>query len=178
MKKILLSVLLTSSLMIYSQEVKKDIEQTKSEKFSQRAGTLLQKDFIDLGQIGGTEIKILKISDLNNNESNSSVRFEKHGYGTYADTYISAIEKDEVDGLIISIKNLINNVLKTTPTTYTEVTYSSRGGFSLGSYYEVKKSKWTCFLKVEKYTSKSMSILTEVDLQSLLNLLEQAKTKM
>ena len=177
MKKIILSLFLSSSLNVYSQEIKKDIEQTKSEKFSQRSGTLLQKDFIDLGQIGGTEIKILKISDLNNNESNSSVRFEKQGYGTYADTYINTIDKDEVDGLIISIKNLLNNVLKSTPTTYTEVTYSSRGGFSLGTYFEVKKSKWTNFIKVEKYTSKSMAILNEADLQSLLSLLEQAKTK-
>ena len=120
----------------------------------------------------------MKIKDLNNNESNSSVRFETQGSGSYADTYISAIDKDEVDGLLISIKNLIDNVLKTTPTTYTEVTYSSRGGFSLGSYFEEKKSKWTSFLKVEKYSSKSMEILSESDLKNLLVLLEQAKTKM
>lgn len=178
MKKILLTIFTASTLFAFSQDLKKELETTKSEKFSQRSGTLLQKDFIDLGNIGGTEVKILKIKDLNNNESNSSVRFEKQGYGTYSDTYISAIDKDEVDGLIISIKNLIGNVIKTTPATYTEVTYSSRGGFSLGSYFEVKKSKWTNFLKVEKYTSKSMEILSEADLQNLLNLLEQAKTKM
>lgn len=178
MKKILVAVLITFSLTAFSQDLKKDLETTKSDKFSQRSGTLLQKDFIDLGNVGGTEVKILKIKDLNNNESNSSVRFEKQGYGTYSDTYINAIDKDEVDGLIISIKNLIDNVLKTTPTTYTEVTYSSRGGLSLGSYFDVKKAKWTNFLKIEKYTSKSMGTLNESDLQNLLNLLEQAKPKL
>ncbi|WP_312994696.1 hypothetical protein [Chryseobacterium flavum] len=179
MKKKFISLsLIIISLTAFSQDLKKDLETTKSEKFSQRSGTLLQKDFIDIGNIGGTEIKILKIKDLNNNDSNSSVRFEKQSYGTYSDTYINAIDKDEVDGLIISIKNLIDNVLKTTPTTYTEVSYSSRGGFSLGSYFEVKKSKWTNFLKIEKHTSKSMGTLSESDLQSLLSLLEQAKSKL
>ncbi|AZA86316.1 hypothetical protein EG349_05695 [Chryseobacterium shandongense] len=178
MKKILIILSVVSSLSAFAQDQNKDIETTKSEKFSQRSGTLLQKDFIDLGNIAGTEVKLLKIKDLNNNESNSSVRFEKEGSGTYSDTYISAIDKDEVDGLIISIKNLIDNVLKTTPTTYTEVTYSSRGGFCLGSYFEERKSKWTSFLKVEKHSNKSMGILSESDLQNLLILLEQAKTKM
>ncbi len=177
MKKVLLTVLMASSLTAYSQVLEKKLETTKSEKFSQRSGTLLQKDFIDLGKVGDTEVKILKIKDLNNNESISSVRFEKQGYGTYADTYINSIDKDEVDGLIISIKNLLGNVLKTTPSTYTEVTYSSRGGFSLGSYFEVEKSKWKSFLQVEKHTNKSMAILSESDLQNLLNLLEEAKTK-
>jgi len=107
MKKILFTIFILSSLTTFSQDLKKDLEITKSDKFSQRSGTLLQKDFIDLGSVGGTEVKILKIKDLNNNESNSSVRFEKQGYGTYSDTYINAIDKDEVDGLIISIKNLL-----------------------------------------------------------------------
>lgn len=178
MKKLTAVSLLFLSLTAFCQDLKKDLEITKSEKFSQRSGTLLQKDFIDLSSIGGTEIKILKIKDLNNNESNSSVRFEKQGYGSYSDTYINSIDKDEVDGLIISIKNLLDNVLKTTPTTYTEVTYSSRGGFSLGSYFEVKKSRWTSFLKIKKHSSKSMGTLSETDLQNLLSLLEQAKSKM
>ena len=178
MKKLLLLTSLSVSMFCYSQEAKKDTETTKSDKFSQRSGTLLQKDFIDLGKVGGTEVKILKIADLNNSDTISSVRFENQSYGTYSDTYINAIDKDEVDGLIISIKKLLNDVLKTTPSTYTEVTYSSRGGFSLGSYYDTKKSKWTNFLKVEKYTSKSMAILSVEDLTTLLNLLEQAKTKM
>jgi len=178
MKKSLIIISVAFSLITFAQDLKKDLETTKSEKFSQRSGTLLQKDFIDLGNVAGTEVKVLKIKDLNNNESNSSVRFEKQGSGSYSDTYISAIDKDEVDGLLISIKNLIDNVLKTTPITYTEVTYSSRGGFSLGSYFEEKKSKWTSFLKVEKHSSKSMGILSESDLQNLLVLLEQAKTKM
>lgn len=176
MKKLLLTSITLLSLTAFSQDVKKDIETTKSEKFSQRSGTLLQKEFIDLGTVAGTQVKILNIKDLNNNESNSSVRFEKVSYGTYTDTFINAIDKDELDGLIISIKNLLNNVLKTTPTTYTEVMYSSRGGLSLGSFFEVKKSKWTSFIKIEKYSSKSMGSLKEEDLQNLLNLLEQAKS--
>lgn len=179
MKKFLLSIsLIVFPISIFSQDLKKDIEPTKSEKFSQRSGTFLQKDFIDIGSIGGTEIKVLNIKDLNNNESNSSVRFEKQAYGTYSDSYINAIDKDEVDGLIISIKNIIENVLKTTPSTYTEVTYSSRSGFNLGSYFEAKKSKWVIFFKIEKNTSKSMGILSESDLQSLLALLEHAKSKL
>ena len=154
-----------SSAVVYGQ--KKEDKKAEKDKTEKKDSTVTKVKKID-------EL----IKDLNNNESNSSVRFEKQGSGSYSDTYISAIDKDEVDGLVISIKNLIDNVLKTTPTTYTEVTYSSRGGFSLGSYFEEKKSKWTSFLKVEKHTSKSMGILSGSDLQNLLVLLEQAKTKM
>lgn len=174
MKKVLLPILIVTSLTVYSQETNKDKEQTKSEKFSQRSGTLLQKDFIDLGQVSGIDVKILKITDLNDNESNTSVRFE---YRTYADIFINAIDKDEVDGLIISIKNLLNLVSKTTPTNYTEVTYFSRGGFTLGIYFETQKSKWKSFLKIDKNNSKSTIILTETDLQNLLSLLEKTKER-
>lgn len=175
MKKTLLCLCSVLYILSYSQETKKDLESTKSDKFSQRSGTLLQKDFIDLGKVSGTDVKVLKIADLNNNDSVSSVRFENKSYSSYSsDNYINAIDKDELDGLMISIKKLLNNVLKTNPLTYTEVIYNSRGGFSLGSYYETKKSKWTSFLKVEKHNSKSMDVLTENDLQNLLNQIGRA----
>ena len=62
--------------------------------------------------------------------------------------------------------------------TYTEVTFKSRTGFEAGAYYDTGKSKWTAYMQLSKYDSKSSVFLNTDDFSTFLTLIEQAKTKM
>lgn len=183
MKKILFIIILSLLCAgeLFSQDLK-DVVETKSDKFSNRSGSLIQKEFNEVGKVSGNEITVLKIKDLNSNETISSVRFKNTSYSSTfgEEEYLNSIDKEELDGLIISVKKLIDEVIKTEPSVYSEVVYRSVSGFSLGAFYrnEAKKKGWVPFLKVDKYKSKSFSTLNDDNLIEILALLEKAKEMM
>jgi hypothetical protein len=89
-----------------------------------------------------------------------------------------AITSNEIDGLVKSIKNLQTNVFNTTRAIYTEATFKSRIRFEAGAFYEIKKSKWSAYIQLEQYDSKSSVFMSTKDFLAFLLLLEQAKLKM
>lgn len=157
----------------------KEKELTEAEQFSSQAGTLIELQFIDIGKVKGVEIKVLKYKDLNSGISKSALRFEYAYKSTYSsDMKITSLDADEIDGLIKSIKNLQTNVFTSTKDVYTEVSFKSRTGFEAGAYYSPDKNKWTTYVQIEKYDRNSLVFLSTDDFVTLLNLVEQAKTKM
>lgn len=161
----------------YGQADSKEKELSNAEKFSSKSGTLIEKEFLDVGTLKKAEIKVIHYTDLISNESVSALRFEYEVAGSYSsDTKIASLDADEIDGLIKSIKMMQENVFKSSPTNYTEVTYKSRGGFEAGCYWS--KGDWATYLKLEKYDGKSYVFLKKDDFPELLTLLEKAKTLM
>lgn len=170
---VLISILMFS--VSYGQTDTKEKELSNAEKFSSKAGTLIQKEFIDVGTINKAEVKVIHYTDLISNETVSSVRFEYEVASSYStDTKIASLDADEIDGLIKSIRMMQEKVFAMTPTNYTEVTYRSRGGFEAGCYWS--KGDWATYLKLEKYDGKSYVFLKKDDFPALLALLEKAKT--
>jgi len=175
MKHLMTILLCCFFINVFAQadESKKDV--SKTEAFSSKSGSLIQKEFILIGEIKGCKIQVMTVSDLINNASIKSLRFE------YKDKYVSGtkiavLDSDEVDGLITSIKIMQSKILPTTPSNYTEVSYTSRGGFQTGCY--ISKGAWSPFVKLEKFDSNSYVLIDTNDLQPLLLLIEQAKAKM
>jgi hypothetical protein len=179
MKKItFLFIGLLMTTFAYSQE-KVEKQTTQAEQFSATAGTLIEKQFIDIGKVKGVTVQVMKFKDLNNGTSKSALRFEYVYRSSYSsDNKISTLDLDEIDGLIKSITNLKTSVFSSTRDVYTEVTFTSRTGFKAGAYYDVDKAKWVTFVKLEKFDSNSQVFLTTEDFATLLTLVEQAKTKM
>jgi len=172
MKKIILISLLLLSTIVFSQE-KKILSNT--EIFSAKCGTLIEKQFIEIGECKSIKINVLKVKDLNDGTTFSAIRLEYESVDRYTKTSkISILDKDEIDGLIKSIKNL-NSVFKTNRDTYTEITFKSRTGFECGAFYT---KKWKTYVKLEKYDSDSMVFLSTDDILNFLSLIEQAKSKM
>ena len=170
---VLISILMFS--VSYGQTDTKEKELSNAEKFSSKAGTLIQKQFIDVGTINKAEVKVIHYTDLISNETVSSVRFEYEVASSYStDPKIASLDADEIDGLIKSIRMMQEKVFAMTPTNYTEVTYRSRGGFEAGCYWS--KGDWATYLKLEKYDGKSYVFLKKDDFLVLLALLEKAKT--
>ena len=178
MKKLFVVIVMAFTCVSAMSQIK-NAEETLSnaELFSVKSGTLIEKQFIDIGKVKSVEVKVLKIKDLNDDKTISALRFEYEAVGKYSsDTKIAMLDIDEIEGLVISIKNIQSKVFPSTPETYTEVTYRSRSGFEAGAFYS--DSKWKTYLKLEKYDSDSFVFLTQEDLTTLLGLIEQAKLKM
>ena len=175
MKKSLFAItLILTSIICYSQDTK-EAELSNAEKFSSKAGTLIKKEFVEVGTINKAEIKVIHYTDMISNESVSSVRFEYDVASSYStDTKIASLDADEIDGLIKSIKMIQENVFQSAPDIYTEVTYKSRGGFEAGCYWS--KGDWQTYLKLEKYDGKSYVFLKKTDFPELLAQLAQAKS--
>jgi hypothetical protein len=168
-----LTLFLTTISMTFGQS--KEQELSNADKFSAKAGTLIQKEFLEIGTINKTKIKVIHYKDFISNETVSAVRFEFDVASSYStDTKIASLDADEIDGLIKSIKLIQDKVFVSVPANYTEVTYKSRGGFEAGCYWS--KSDWAAFLKLEKFDSKSYVFLKKDEFPSLLGLLEKAKT--
>lgn len=170
---ILLLTLTLLATVTFGQDTK-EAELSNAEKFSSKAGTLIKKEFVEVGVINKAEIKVIHYNDMISNESVSSVRFEYDVASSYStDTKIASLDSDEIDGLIASIKMMQEKVFQMTPTNYTEVTYKSRGGFEAGCYWS--KGDWKTYLKLEKYDGKSYVFLKKSDFPELLAQLEKAK---
>lgn len=179
MKKntILFLGLLFISISFSQDKIEK--QTTQAEQFSTTAGTLMEKQFIDIGKVKGVSVQVMKLKDLNNGTSKSGLRFEYLYKSSYSsDTKIATLDIDEIDGLIKSINNLKTTVFPSTRDVYTEVTFTSRTGFKAGAYYDVDKAKWVTFIKLEKFDSNSQVFLTTEDFSILHTLVEEAKQKM
>ena len=137
----------------------------------------MQKEFLEVGTIKKAKVQILYYTDLISVVKKSALKFEFDVVTSYStDTKTAVLDVDEIDGLMKSIKLMQEKVMLTVPVNYTEVYYRSRGGFEGGCF--TSKGAWSCYLKLERFDSKSYVWLESADLSTLYALLEQAKAKM
>lgn len=170
-----IGLLLITSLLSFSQT--KERELSNAEKFSAMSGSLIHKEFIDIGKVKDAAIKVVLFTDLISNTKQTALKFEYVSVGKYtSDTKSAILDADEIDGLIKSIKIILEKVFPTTATNYTEVTFKSRGGFEAGCFWS--KNNWSTYLKLEKFDSNSYVFLNKEDFPLLLEILEKAKTKL
>lgn len=178
MKRILLfSLLIVSAIQLNAQAASKEKEQSNAEIFSAKSGALMQKEFIDLDKVKSCEIQVIHFTDLISGSKESGLKFSMDVASSYStDTKSAMLDSDEIEGLMKSIRLIQEKVLVTTPSTYTEVYYRSRSGFEAGCF--TSKGSWSCYLKLEKYDSKSYVWINAEELTNLYTILEQAKLKM
>jgi hypothetical protein len=101
-KTILIVSLIVASTIAIAQTKEKEL--TQAEQFSAQAGTLMERQFIDVGRVKGVDVKVLKYKDLNDGTERSALRFEYEYKSSYAsDTKITSLDSDEIDGLISRI---------------------------------------------------------------------------
>ena len=148
---------------------------SKAEEFYSSSGKLIEKQFHDLGTVKGLEVQMLQVIDLGERTEVRALRFEM----TYSTQYtsqskIAVIDKDEVAGLIQALKLIQEKVIPTTRNTYTEVSFTSRSGFLVGSFFDVKKLQWRAYVRVDQYSSNSTVYMSTEELAQLLALVEQA----
>ncbi len=161
----------------YGQSDSKSKEISNAEKFSEKSGTLIQREFIDIGDLKKCKIQVAKFTDLLNNLKRSAVRFEYDYVSSYAnDTKLALLDFDELDGLIKSIKIIQAKTAQTSTKNYNKISYKSRSGFEAGCFS--KNDNWSIYLKLERFESKSYIFLDKEDLPKLLGFLEDAKEQL
>ena len=165
------------SIQVRAQTPAKEKEQSNAEIFSAKAGTLMQKEFVEIGTLKKMEVKVLYYTDLISNMKTSALKFEVEVASSYStDTKAAVLDVDEIDGLMKSIKLMQDKIMVSVPANYTEVYYRGRGGFEGGCF--TSKGAWSSYLKLERFDGKSYVWLEAADLTTLYGLLEQAKAKM
>jgi len=178
MKNLILWALVLVPALAFGQDTKQ-AEVSNADLFSAQAGALIEKQFLTIGTVKGIEVNVLKITNLMTNTTTTALRFQYEVKGQYtSDTKIAVLDSDELDGLIKSIKTLQTVVLPSTKEVYTEVAFKSRTGFEAGAFFSLEKGKWTAYLQLKKFDSKSMVFITPEDLGQILALVESARQKM
>jgi hypothetical protein len=174
MKKVLLLLCALSFCSAIAQTKEKEL--SNAEKFSAKAGVLIQKTFLEVGTLKAAVFSVVQYTDLMSNTKATALKIEYESTAKYSGTKIAMLDADEITGLIMSIKLIQDKIFPSAPTSYTEVSFKSRGGFEAGCFWS--KSKWDTYLKLEKYDKDSYVFLEKEDFPPLLTILEQAKAKM
>jgi hypothetical protein len=143
MKKLLIILFLP---LIFKSQTEEKLSNV--EKFSEQAGSLLEKTFLKIGSVKTLEVVVLKVKDINTGKGFSALRFEYELPYT-KDQKINAVDQDEVDALTKSM-NAMFAIFNTTKENYTEVVFKSRSGFKIGSYYSSEKTAPISSSKNEK----------------------------
>jgi hypothetical protein len=178
MKKqlLILAVIFISTASLGQEVQKQEKVLSKAEQFSARSGTLIQKEYLKIGEVGilaHLSVEVCYYKDLNTNEKINALII---GRSLIRDSYSAIFDSDEIDGLIKSIKFMKENVFPTMPSNYTEIIYKNKRDFELACFYDEKKKQWSILGHLD-YRSDSRYILGIKDLDLLLNFLEQAKGK-
>ena len=170
--------LLTCTLFseVYGQEAETTKTDSKTIEFMAKDGTLLQRDFYELGKVSSVDCQVLVITDCISNQKVGCMRLKTYNYTKYSsDSYIGTLDYDELEACIKSIRYIKDNLLNTVPERYTEVSYKTRDKVEVGAYYSVDKKKWTVYVQTKSYTSKSIEFLSTDNMRTLLEKMEQAK---
>ena len=76
-KNLLIAVAaLLFSIQIQAQAPAKEKEQSNAEVFSSKAGTLMQKEFVEIGTLKKAKVQVLYYTDLISNMKKSALKFE------------------------------------------------------------------------------------------------------
>lgn len=174
MKFNLLLILLLFSNVLFGQSKEKRL--TEAEQLSNQPGVLIQREFVTIGTVKEIKVQILKIKNFSTDNTKSCLRFDYVYESKYSyDTKIGALDLDEIDALMVTLKKIRDEILPNTQSNYTEFFFISRTGLEAGAYYTPDKKKWTAYIQLEKYDKNSMVYLSMQEFSELIKLVEQAQ---
>ncbi|MBR3064534.1 MAG: hypothetical protein IKG90_02665 [Bacteroidales bacterium] len=157
-----------------------DEEKTTSKtlEFLSKDGSFIVKEFYDVGKVKGVECQVLIATDVVKKEKMGCLRLEKTYYSSYSssgDSYIGTLDYDELDACIKSIDYIIETLLPSGPSVYTESEYKTRDNVKVGAFYDEKKNTWSAFVYTKGHTSRSAAFFDSSSLSDLKNVMIKAK---
>ena len=176
-KTSLLTVFTFTSVLLFAQKEALQKQESNAEKFSNKAGTIIEKEYDPIGDVAKCKILVLTLKDLLDGHKVTAVRFEYEHHASYGyDTKIAVLDADEIDAFLSSIKIIKERIMPTTVVKYTEVNFKSRSGFMAGCFS--KKDKWTGYMQLSQNDSNSFVFFEEGDFNKLYSLVLAAKAKL
>lgn len=180
MKRILLTTAVIISCFIVNAQEKSEV---KALEFSSRSGALIKKEFYEIGELNKGDIKfdVLMFHDVIDGKSEGLLRVTTSRYTSIGEREFSgSLNYDELDGCIQSMQYIKNNIINTTPETYTEYIYRTVDGVKIGAYWSKGKneSKWVVFIQSKTVSDDSMRTISVSDIDIVVDLLKNSKSKM
>ena len=178
MKYLFITLLILLSLNSVAQ-IKKTDDAPKSqlEVFSERAGSMIKKEYFDVGKVNHITFQVLKLTDILTNTTVVGLRMEGQSSGTYSTTKAAFIDADEVDGLIKALNYVNTTVLNhTPPENDIEYNFHTRSGFAAGIFNY--RNKWMGYLKLVRFDNDSQFDFTSEDFEKVKDIIVEAKGKL
>lgn len=179
---LLMVLVLSTSFTMLAQEVntKANAEvQSNSTaiNFLSKDGSFFQRAFYPIDKIGGTKIKnmnteVVIINDLTNNSKIGCLRLTTY---SFAVSYSSTLDPDELDACANCLEYISNNVINTQPETYTEYSYITKDGVKIGVYRDVNGKPWTIAIQTKKNIDSSSIELSPDQLPAIIANIKLAK---
>jgi hypothetical protein len=120
--------------------------QTRFEQFSSRQGGIIIKEIVDIEVIrtrfGELTIKVIRLEDSRSAEAVRAVQLRlKKNADRLEREYVATLDESELDELVkaLAFMDTQREGLLKLARTYTEMTYSSVGGFAAGIYIDPRK---------------------------------------
>lgn len=161
--------------LVYAEDTNADLEsESKFEKVLLKKGTLLTKEFIDVGDFGDylTKCTCQKaiLTDVETTEKYYALRLSSRYYNSEYDsgTIIGVLDLDEIESAITTLKYVKEHISEAE--NYTEITYTSSSGMELGGYHN--DSEFGAFIK---FNSRITNIYSMQDLDSMITLFEEVR---
>lgn len=147
--------------------------QPEIEKFSSQFGSLLQREFYDIGAVRDVKVKLLYIQNLQTKKTSLGLRVDREING--GRTAISYLDLDELDALIKAVRQIKQIMAEQKPTVYTEISYTSISRFEIGCFYG--DQRWHPYLHVSLIDRNDYLWMKESDVAEFLTVLETAKSR-
>ena len=160
MKYCLLIFILSFPILLFAQ--KDSVNQSLLEKFSNKSGSLIRKEYLEIGKISGLEIDLMIIKNLSDPQFKQISGCRIDYQGQYS-SYHAFIDIDELGALMSAIQIIQTNIFIDTTSNYTEVNFKSRSGFQAGCYNDKKSKEWSPFVQVVSYSDKSLVFLNQTE---------------
>ena len=174
MKKLFTCVFVLMVFVVFGQKEKVTEDQSKAEVFISKKGSMIEKTFTVIGEIGKasftanpTPLEVLKIKDLIKNDSIFCVRMTAYsGSGAYTTSSTGYIDADELPNVIAFLKMVEQKYLPTVPpSNNVEVQYECDSGFEIACFNS--KNKWQLYIKPKRFESGQIFL----DKNSITNIL-------
>lgn len=176
-KTILLILLALVPMFIFAQEGKETESKSKAVEFSKKDGTLLRKEFYDIGSVKGIEFQVLIMTDELSKEKLGALRIKTSYYSSVGtDDYVGTLDFDEIDACLKSLEYIQNTIITSTPATYTECGYSTKDNVEIGTYSSEKKG-WVVYIQTKGYTTRSLKFVDLKEFPKVIKYITSAKSK-
>lgn len=145
-------------------------------------GTLLKKEYVVIGKESGVEFQNLYITNISTKELRGTlvikVTLGDWFWGTERELE-NTISTHEIEDCIKSLQYIKNDVLNTTPESYTELIYRTNSGVTIGAYYQIGSfQKWNIVLGTRYSLNNSSKTINIKNIDKLIELFIKSKKEL
>ncbi len=177
MKTLFITIIVLMPFGIIAQSNLSDVS-IYSASNDQKFSVLLHTQFYEMGNIDVMDFRLMAVYDVFNNQIIKKVRIEMIFQNELLIApKINEFNADEIDGMMKTVDYILKSIKRTDISSFDEIVYVCKGGFTVGAFYTPVKKKWTLFLRLIQDDPKSTLHIDADEMAYFKELLGQIKSK-